>query len=147
MNYPPAFEQGLSEGNKAMSKEEALNTARRLVREAVDAAGRAGIDPASVVEAHCPETAAAQADDDGRGSQNLMLGEVPGVIDNSIEGLFETPEPDDDPEQKPAFLMTQSTADLVRQDFERYRPSLERMTEDWVEKKRRILSETKGDKD
>ena len=128
-----------------MSKEEALNTARRLVQEAVDMAGRAGHDPASVVAPHCPETAAPQ--DDGRGSQTLMLGEVPAVIDNSTEGLFEMPEPDDDPEQKPAFVVTQSTADLVRQDFERYKPSLERMAEDWEEKKERVLSEAKGDKE
>jgi hypothetical protein len=100
-----------------------------------------------VVAPHCPETAASQDDDDGSGPQTPMLGEAPGVIDNSTEGLFETPEPDDDPEQKPAFLVTQSTADLVRQDFERYKPSLERMAEDWGEKKERILSETKGDKE
>ena len=128
-----------------MSKEEALNTARGLVREAVDAAGRAGIDPALVVAPHCPETPAAQDADDGRGSQNLMLGEVPGVIDNSTEGLFEMPEPDKDPEQKPAFVVTQTTADFVRQDFERYKPSLERMVEDWEEKKVRIMSETKNE--
>ena len=129
-----------------MSKEEALKTARRLVREAVDTAVRAGINPALVVAPHCPETSAAEDDDSGRGPHTLMLGEVPGVIDNSTVGLFEMPEPDDDPEQKPSCLMTQSTADLVRQDFERYRPSLERMAEDWAEKKRRILSETKYDK-
>ena len=126
-----------------MSKEEALKTARALVREAVDAAGRAGIDPALVVAPHCQETAAAQDDDDGSGSQALMLGEVPAVIDNSTEGLFEMPEPDANPEQKPAFIVTQSTADLVRQDFERYKPSLERMAEDWEEKKERVLSEAK----
>jgi hypothetical protein len=130
-----------------MSKEEALNNARRLVQEAVDAAGKVGIDPASVVAPHCPETAAAQDGGDGRGSQDLMLGEVPGVIDNSTVGLFEMPEPDDDPEQKPAFLVTQSTADLVREDFERYKPSLERMAEDWEEKKGKILSEKKVDKE
>ena len=130
-----------------MSKEEALKTARTLVREAVDAAGRAGIDPASVVAPHCSETAAAQDDDDGSGPENLMFGEVPGVIDNSTEGLFEMPEPDADPEQKPAFHVTQSTADLVRQDFERYKPSLERMAEDWGEKKGRVLSEAKVEKD
>ena len=131
-----------------MSKEEALKTARRLVREAVDAAGRAGTDPASVVAPYCPETAAARDDDDdGHGSQTLMLGGVPAVVDNSTEGLFEMPEPDDDPEQKPAFIVTQSTADLVRQDFERYKPSLERMAEDWDEKKERVLSEAKGNKE
>jgi hypothetical protein len=100
-----------------------------------------------VVAPHCPETAASQADDDGRGSQTLMLGEVPAVIDNSTEGLFEMPKPDDDPEQKPAFLLTQTTADLVRQDFERYKPSLERMAEDWEEKKERALSEAKSEKE
>ncbi|HEX8293866.1 MAG TPA: hypothetical protein VF570_19025 [Pyrinomonadaceae bacterium] len=127
-----------------MSKEEALNAARRLVREAVDVAGRAGIDPASVVAPHCQETAASQAD--GGSSQSLMFGEVPAVIDNSTEGLFEMSEPDQDPGQKPVFIVTQSTADLVRQDFERYKPSLERMAEDWEEKKERVLSETKGNK-
>jgi hypothetical protein len=131
-----------------MSKEEALKTARRLVREAVDAAGRAGIDPASVVAPHCPGTAAVQVDDDdGLGSQTLMLGEVPAVVDNSTEGLFEMPEPDENPDQKPAFIVTQSTADLVRQDFERYQPSRERMAEDWEEKKERVLSEAKGNQE
>jgi molecular chaperone DnaK (HSP70) len=129
-----------------MSKEEALKNARRLVREAVDAAAEVGIDPASVVAPHCSETAAAQ-DEDGGGSKNLMLGEVPSVIDNDTVGLFEMPEPDDDPEQKPAFIVTQSTAELVQKDFERYKPSLERMAEDWEEKKERILSETKVDKE
>ena len=129
-----------------MSKEEALKTARRLVRQAVDDAGRAGIDPASVVAPHCPETSGAQ-DADGGGSQTLMFGAVPAVVDNSTEGLFEMPEPDDDPEQKPAFIVTQSTADLVRQDFERYEPSLERMAEDWEEKKGRVLSEAKTEKE
>jgi hypothetical protein len=130
-----------------MSKEEALKTARRLVREAVDDAARAGVDPASVVAPHCSETAAAQDDGGGGDSKNLMLGEVPSVIDNSTVGLFEMPEPDDDPEQKPAFIVTQSTADLVQKDFERYKPSLERMAEDWEEKKERVLSETKVDKE
>jgi len=129
-----------------MSKKEALNIARGLVREAVEAAGRAGIDPALVVAPYCAETAPSQ-DTDGGGPQYLMFGEVPAVIDNSTEWLFEMPEPDDDPGQKPAFLVTQSTADLVRQDFERYKPSLERMAEDWEEKKERVLSEAKGDKE
>jgi hypothetical protein len=128
-------------------KEEALKTARRLVGEAVEAAGRAGIDPASVVAPHCPESASAPDVADGGDPQSLMLGEVPGVIDNSTEGLFEMPEPDDDPEQKPAFVVTQSTADLVRQDFERYKPSLERMAEDWEEKKERVLSEARIEKE
>lgn|GEM_PF-2899628 len=126
-----------------MSKEEALDAARRLVQEAVDVAKGAGIDPASVVAPHCAETAATKGDD--QGSESLMWGGVPGVIDDSIEGLFEMPEPDGDPEQKPAFIVTQSTADLVQKDFERYEPSLERMAEDWQEDKKRALSEKKSD--
>lgn len=130
-----------------MSKEEALKNARRLVREAVEEAVRAGIDPALVVAPHCSETAAAQDGDDDQGAENLTWGGVPAVIDDTTEGLFEMPEPDGDPEQKPAFVVTQSTADLVLQDFERYQPSLERMAEDWEEKKERVLSETKSEKD
>lgn len=129
-----------------MSKEEALNDARRLVQEAVDIASKAGIDPSEVVAPHCAETAATQGEGDEQDAGNLTWGGVPGVIDDSTQGLFEMPEPDADPEQKPAFLVTQSTADLVEQDFEIYKPSLERMAEDWQEKKERVLSETKGDK-
>jgi hypothetical protein len=58
------------------------------------------------------------------------------IIDDDTDELFEMSKPDDDPEQKPAFQVTQSTANLVRQDFERYRPSLERMAEEWQENKR-----------
>ena len=130
-----------------MNKEEALNTARRLVQEAVDVANKAGINPSDVVAPHCAETAATQDEGDDQGSKNLMWGDVPGVIDNSTEALFEMPEPDGDPEQKPAFIVTQSTADLVQQDFEIYKPSLERMADDWQEKKGRVLSETKSDKE
>jgi hypothetical protein len=132
---------------KSMSKEEALNTARRLVQEAVDIAKSAGIDPASVVAPHCAETVEAKSDGDEQGSESLMWGGVPGIIDDSTEGLFEMPEPDGDPEQKPAFIMTQSTADLVQQDFERYEPSLGRMAEDWQEDKKRALSESKSDEE
>jgi hypothetical protein len=52
---------------------------------------------------------------------------------------------DDDPEQKPAFLVTQSTANLVRQDFERYEPSLERMAEEWQENKKSLSIQKTSD--
>ena len=56
------------------------------------------------------------------------------------------PSPDEDPEQKPVFQVTQTTADLVAQDFELYRPSLVRMLAAWVEEKNRILQEaTRGE--
>ena len=68
-------------------------------------------------------------------SENLKWCGVSVIIDNDTSELFEMSKPDDDPEQKPAFLVTQSTANLVGQDFERYEPSLERMAEDWQEDK------------
>jgi hypothetical protein len=129
----------ISKQKKAMSKEEALNTARRLVQEAVDVANSAGIDPSSVVAPHCSETVVKDnngSEDDSK--TNDWCG-IPVIIDNSTEGLFEMPEPSDDLEQKPAFLVTQATADLVRPDFERYKPSLERMVEDWQDEKSQFM--------
>ncbi len=121
-----------------MSKKEALNTARRLVREAVEVAHRAGIEPADVVAPHCVGT----ADEQGAG-QLMWCGESV-IIDDNTVGLFETPEPDADPDQKFAYIVTQATADLVQQDFERYKPSLEIMAKDWQEKKALVLSDLKG---
>lgn len=124
-----------------MNKEEALNTARRLVQEAVDGAHSAGIDPAMVVAPHCAET---QSDGAEQGTQQLTWCGESVIIDDSTEGLFEMPEPDADPAQRPAFLVTQATADLVQQDFALYQPSLEAMIEDWREKKALVLADHKG---
>ena len=66
---------------------------------------------------------------------------VPVRIDDATEGLFEMPSPDEDPEQKPVFQVTQTTADLVAQEFELYQPSLVRMLATWVEEKNRVLQE------
>jgi len=66
---------------------------------------------------------------------------VPVRIDDATEGLFEMPSPDEDPEQKPVFQVTQTTANLVAQDFELYRPSLVRMLATWVEEKNRALQQ------
>lgn len=63
------------------------------------------------------------------------------IVDDAITELFEMPKPDENPEQEPAFHVTQSTAELVEQDFERYRPSLERMADDWREEKERFMQE------
>ena len=126
-----------------MTKAEALNNARRLVQEAVDAATRAGIDPSSVLAPHCAETSAAQGNGDGGGSENLKWCGVSVIIDNDTNELFEMSKPDDDPEQKPAFRVTESTANLVGQDFERYKPSLGRMAVDWQDDKK-LLSAVKS---
>ena len=128
-----------------MSKEGVLIKARKLVQEAVDIADRAGIDRSDVVAPYCAETDAAQADVDGRSSDNLKWCGVSVIIDDNTHELFEMSKPDDDPEQKPAFLVTQSTANLVRQDFERYEPSLERMAEEWQEKKRSLSIQKTSD--
>ncbi len=66
---------------------------------------------------------------------------VPVTTDDAVIELFEMSEPDQDPDQKPEFRVTPSTADLVKQDFERYKPSLERMVDDWQEKKERFMRE------
>jgi hypothetical protein len=129
-----------------MSKEESLNTARRLVQEALDVAQKAGIAPSSVVEPHCPEPAVKNNNSDDEDSKTLNWCGVPVIIDNNVEELFEMPELNDDPEQQPAFLVTQATADLVRPDFERYKPSLERMAEDWQEEKNRFMRERANSK-
>jgi hypothetical protein len=126
---------------KATDREEALNIARRLVQEAVDVADKAGIDPSSVLAPHCSEIAVKDNNGDGDDSKTLNWCKVPVKIDNSIDGLFEMSELNNDLEQQPAFLVTQATADLVRQDYERYKPSLERMVEDWQEEKSQFMRE------
>lgn len=63
------------------------------------------------------------------------------MIDDATTDLLAMPAHDADPEQKPAFRVTGSTADLVRQDFGRYQPSLERMLADWQEEKKRFMQE------
>lgn len=127
-----------------MSKAEALSNARRLVQEAVDVANKAGIDPSYVVEPHCAEAATQDVDD--RGSETLTWCCVPVIIDNGTSELFGMSKPNDDPEQKPAFHVTQSTANLVERDFERYKPSLERMAEDWRKAKKPLSFGKTGDK-
>lgn len=124
-----------------MNREEAFESARRLVQEGVDVANQAGIATAAVISPHCPEIDAQDEKANQDSSESLNWCGLPVRIDNAIEGLFEMPEPKDDPEQQPVFLVTQATADLVRQDFERYQPSLERMVEDWQEEKSHFMRE------
>ena len=128
-----------------MSKDEVLSNARRLVQEAVDVANRAGIDPSHVVAPHCAETAAIHDDGESPSSDNLKWCGVSVIIDDGTHELFEMSNPDDDPEQTPAFRVTQSTANLVRQDFERYEPSLERMAEEWQENKKSLCIKKTSD--
>ena len=118
-----------------LSKTEALSDAHKQVQEALDLAAKAGIDPSDVVAPFCAEAAVNQ-DDNGRASESLTWCCVPVIIDNETSDLFEMSKPDGNPQQMPAFVVTQSTADLVEQDFERYRPSLESMAEEWRKAKK-----------
>jgi hypothetical protein len=130
--------QTASMDGRAHPKAEALSDARKLVQEAVDVANRAGIDPSYVFEPHLTEANTQVVMIEGQ--ENLTWCCVPVIIDNDTTGLFEMSKPNDNPEQKPVFVVTQSTANLVQQDFERYRPSLERMVEDWREAKEPLSS-------
>ena len=64
---------------------------------------------------------------------------VPVIIDNETPELFQLTSPDEDPDQQITFRVTQSTADLVTQDFDRYKPSLQRMVDDWRVQKERVM--------
>lgn len=71
---------------------------------------------------------------------------VPVIVDDGTSELFLMPAPDEDPDQQPVFRVTQSTADLVPQDFARYKPSLQRMAEDWRVEKERVMQWQKNPK-
>lgn len=68
---------------------------------------------------------------------------VPVIVDDGTSELFEMPAPDENPDQQPVFRVTQSTADLVPQDFALYKPSLQRMADDWRVDKERAMHESK----
>jgi hypothetical protein len=130
-----------------MNQKQALDTARRLVEQAVEIADTAGIEAADVVAPHCAEPTAQGSS--GGGGEGRHGGDdpapvwcgVPVVVDDRTTGLFEMPEPDEDPAQEPTFIATRSTADFVRQDFARYESALERMAERWREEKKRVMAE------
>ena len=69
---------------------------------------------------------------------------VPVIIDDTTSELFKMADPDEDPGQQPTFRVTQSTADLVPQDFNRYKPSLQRMVDSWRSAKQRLMQGKKG---
>lgn len=71
---------------------------------------------------------------------------VPVIVDDDTTELFQMPAPNEDAEQQPAFRVTESTADLVSQDFARYQPSLQRMADDWREAKERVMQDKKAQK-
>ncbi len=64
---------------------------------------------------------------------------VPVIVDDETSELFELVTPDEDPNQRISFRVTQSTADLVPKDFDRYKPSLQRMVDEWRVQKERVM--------
>lgn len=68
---------------------------------------------------------------------------VPVIVDDETTELFQMPVLDEDARQQPEFRVTESTADLVSQDFARYGPSLQRMADDWREAKERAMQSKK----
>ncbi len=69
---------------------------------------------------------------------------VPVVVDDTTADLFQMVPPNQDADQKPEFRVTRATMDLVPQDFERYKPSLERMADHWREEKEREMKKAKA---
>lgn len=67
---------------------------------------------------------------------------VPVIIDDEISELFRLVSPDEDPNQQITFRVTQSTADMVPHDFDLYKPSLQRMVDEWRVDKARLLQMT-----
>lgn len=68
------------------------------------------------------------------------------IFDDDTTELFKMPAPDEDAEQQPAFRVTNSTADLVSQDFARYQPSLQLMADNWRDAKKRVMQDSKAQK-
>ncbi len=64
---------------------------------------------------------------------------VPVTVDNTVSELIHMTAPDQNAQQKPEFRVTKATMDLVPLDFDRYKPSLERMAAYWHEEKKREL--------
>ena len=65
---------------------------------------------------------------------------IPVTVDNNVAELLHITPPDQDVKQKPEFRVTKATLGLVTLDFDRYKPSLERMAAHWHEEKERELN-------
>ena len=66
------------------------------------------------------------------------------TIDDSIAELIHMAPPDQEAKQKPEFRVTKTTMGLVQLDFDRYKPSLERMAAHWHEEKEREMRKAKA---
>lgn len=64
---------------------------------------------------------------------------IPVTVDDTVADLIYMTPPNQDAKQEPEFRVTKATVDLVPLDFDRYKPSLERMAVDWREQKEREM--------
>lgn len=69
---------------------------------------------------------------------------IPVTVDDTVADLFHMAPPNHDANQKPEFRVTNSTMSLVGLDFDRYKPSLERMASHWLEEKDREMKKAKA---
>ena len=69
---------------------------------------------------------------------------VPVTVDNTVSELLHMPPPNQVVTQTPEFRVSKTTMDLVPLDFDRYKPSLERMVAHWREEKKREMRTAKA---
>jgi hypothetical protein len=65
---------------------------------------------------------------------------VPVIVDDTVTELIQMTAPNQDAKQQPEFRVTKGTMGLVPLDFDRYKPSLERMAAHWHEEKEREMT-------
>lgn len=68
------------------------------------------------------------------------------TVDDTVAELIHMAPPNQEAKQKPEFRVTKATMGLVPLDFDRYKPSLERMAAHWHEEKKREMSKAKATK-
>ena len=69
---------------------------------------------------------------------------IPVTVDDTVVNLIDMTTPNQDAMQKPEFRVTSTTLDLVPLDFDRYKPSLERMASHWREEKQLEMEKAKA---
>jgi len=65
---------------------------------------------------------------------------VPVIVDDTVTELIHMTPPNQDAQQQPEFRVSKGTMGLVPLDFDRYKPSLERMAAHWREEKEREMT-------
>ena len=69
---------------------------------------------------------------------------IPVTVDDTVAELIHMKPPNQEAEQQPEFRVTKATMALVPLDFDRYKPSLERMAKHWHEEKERQMNNAKA---